>query len=71
MITIQGLTAQQREIADRIWSMDTQLEVEHYIQSMPRRMRTQAWVVLNMIIAAELDTHMEVEDSVKDYCHSL
>ena len=70
MITIQGFTEQQREIADRIWAMDSQLEVEHYIQSMPCRMRTQAWIVLNMIIAAELDSYMEVSDEVRDYLSS-
>jgi hypothetical protein len=67
MITIQGLTTVQREIADRIWAMDSQHEVEHYILSMPKRMRTQAWVVLNMIIATELDSYMEVTDEVRDY----
>jgi hypothetical protein len=67
MITIQGLSPLQREIADRIWAMDSQLEVEHYIQSMPRRMRRQAWTVLMMIIAAELDNYMEVSDEVRDY----
>lgn len=70
-IQIQGLSPQQREIADRIWAMDTQHEVEHYIQSMPRRMKTQAWIVLNMIIAAELDTYMEVSDEVSEYIRGL
>ena len=66
-IRIEGLTQVQREIADRIWAMDTEHEVEHYIQSMPRRMQRQAWIVLNMIIAAELDSYMEVSDEVRDY----
>jgi hypothetical protein len=70
-IQITGLSPQQREIADRIWAMDTQHEVEHYIHSMPRRMRTQAWIVLNMIIAAELDQYMEVTDEVSEYIRSL
>jgi hypothetical protein len=67
MITITGFTALQRDIADRIWSMDTEQEVEHYIQSMPRRMQTQARVVLMMIIATELDSYMEVTDAVRHY----
>jgi hypothetical protein len=67
MITIQGFTALQRDIADRIWAMDTEHEVEHYIQSMPRRMQPQARVVLDMIIATELDSYMEITDEVRDY----
>jgi hypothetical protein len=70
MITIQGFTALQRDIADRIWAMDTEQEVEHYIQSMPRRMQTQARVVLDMIIATELDSYMEITDEVRDYLSS-
>jgi hypothetical protein len=67
MITIQGLTTVQREIADRIWAMDTEHEVQSYIYGLPKRMRQQAWVVLNMIIATELDSYMEVTDEVRDY----
>jgi len=66
-IRIEGFTVTQREIADRIWAMDSQLEVEHYIAAMPRRLQTQARAVLMMIIAAELDTYMEVSDEVRDY----
>ena len=66
-IRIEGFTVTQREIADRIWAMDTEHEVEHYMNSLPRRMRRQAWVVLNMIIAAGLDNYMEVSDQVRDY----
>ena len=66
-IEIQGFTALQKDLADRIWSMDTQHEVESFIYGLPRSLRTQAWIVLNMIIAAELDTVMEVTDELKDY----
>lgn len=70
MIELRGLTKQQREIADQLWSMDTEHEVQSYIYSLPRRMRVQAWVVLNMIIAAELDNYMEVTDEVRAYLSS-
>ena len=70
MITIQGFTGLQREIADRIWSMDTEQQVQDYIQGMPRKMQTQARIVLAMIIAHELDSHMEVSDEVQEYLRS-
>jgi len=71
MITIEGFSPLQREIADRIWSMDTEHEVQSYIYGLPRRQRRQAWVVMQMIIAAELDTYMEVTDEVQSYLSSI
>ena len=70
MITITGLTELQRRIADRLWSLDTTEAVEDYISTLPKSLRQQAWVVMTMIIAAELDSCMEVTDEVSDYLHS-
>ena len=68
---IQGFSPLQRDLADRIWSLDTQQEVEQFVMTLPKSLKREAWVVMNMIIWTELDQVMEVEDSVKDYCHSL
>ena len=70
MITISGLTELQRDIADRLWSLDTTEAVEDYISTLPKSLRQQAWVVQQMIIAAELDSYMEVTDELHDYLHS-
>lgn len=70
MITITGLTELQRDIADRLWSLDTTEAVEQYISTLPKSLRRQAWVVQQMIIAAELDSYMEITDEVHDYLHS-
>lgn len=69
-IQIRGFTALQQELADRIWSMDTQHELEQFIARLPRSLRREAWVVQQMIIAAELDSYMEITDEVSDYLHS-
>lgn len=68
---IQGFTALQREIADRIWSMDTQEEIQQYVLSMPKNLRTHAWIVMNMIIAAELDQTDYVNPELTLYLRSL
>lgn len=68
---IQGFTALQRELADQIWSLDTQGEVEQFVAALPRSLKREAWVVMQMIICAELDNVMEVSDEVNRYCHSL
>ena len=70
-IEIQGFTALQRDLADRIWSMDTQDQIAEFVMTLPKNLKREAWVVMQMIIAAELDNVMEVEDAVKDYCRSL
>lgn len=67
MITIEGLSPLQRDIADRIWSLDTQQEVQQFVTTLPRSLKREAWTVMNMIIAAELDSYMEVTDEVRDY----
>ena len=69
-IEIQGFSALQRELADRIWSLDTQGQVEEFVGTLPKCLRREAWVVMQMIIAAELDTYMEVSDEVHSYLSS-
>ena len=69
-IEIQGFSALQRELADRIWGLDTQGQVEEFVGTLPKSLRREAWVVQQMIIAAELDTYMEVTDEVHSYLSS-
>ncbi len=68
---IQGFSDLQQELADRIWSLDTQHQVQEFVSGLPRNLKREAWVVMNMIIWAELDTYMEVRDEVSHYCRSL
>ena len=71
MITITGLTELQRDIADRLWQLDTTAEINDYIHTLPRSLRREAWVVMTMIIAAELDNYMEVEDATEDLIRDI
>ena len=69
-IEIQGFSALQRELADRIWSLDTQDQIAEFVGTLPKNLKREAWVVMQMIIAAELDTYMEVTDEVHSYLSS-
>ena len=69
-IEIQGFSALQRDLADRIWSMDTQDQIAEFVSTLPRSLKREAWVVMQMIIAAELDNYMEVSDEVHSYLSS-
>lgn len=62
MITIQGLNAFQRTMADRMWETDTIDEIEQMISRLPARsLRHQARVTLELMIAATFD-----EDTLED-----
>lgn len=68
---IQGFSPLQRDLADRIWSLDTQAELEQFVSGLPKNLKREAYVVMQMIIAQELDNVMEVTDEVSAYCRSL
>ena len=70
-IQIRGFTPLQRDLADRIWSMDTEAEIQEFVNAMPRNLKREAWVVMQMIIASELDNQMEITEDVKNYISSL
>jgi hypothetical protein len=71
MIEIRGFTPLQQDLADRIWSLDTQHQVEEFVGQLPKNLKREAWVVQQMIIAQELDNQMEVTDEVSRYIGSL
>jgi hypothetical protein len=68
---IEGFTRLQKSLADRIWAIDTELEVSAFIMSLPKNLKREAYVVMQMIIAQELDNHMEVSPDVQAYISSL
>jgi hypothetical protein len=51
--------------------MDTQDQVQQFINTLPRSLKREAWVVMNMIIWSELDQVQDVDPSVNLYLASL
>ena len=66
MITIEGLTEQQQRIADRLWRAKTAAELASVADDLEPDQRRDAWMVLQMIIAAELDKITAVEPEVAE-----
>jgi hypothetical protein len=64
MIELRGLSPLQRELAERMWNMESMDEIVAWIQMMPRSVALQAYVVMQMIIAAEIDRAAEDDVSV-------
>ena len=64
-ITLRGLTKQQTQIADMIWSCDSQQDVDRLIRNLPPEYRRDAEVVHELMIAAVFDDYMEITEDVK------
>ena len=65
-ITIQGLTEQQRRLADMIWSCDSQEDVARFMQALPAEYKQDAESVHELMIAAVFDQHTEIHADVQD-----
>ena len=63
MIELTGLSPLQRELADRMWQMDSIDEIVAWVNSMPRSVALQAYIVMQMTIAAEIDRVAESDVS--------
>jgi hypothetical protein len=64
MITIEGFTKRQRVLADIIWALESQEQVEMFISTLPRKQKMEARVVCEMMILACIDEVDTVEDEV-------
>ena len=64
-ITLEGLTKQQYQIADMIWSCESQEDVERLLKAMPPEYKRDAVTVHTLMIAAVFDQHEEITDDVK------
>lgn len=64
-ITIEGLTPQQYQIADLLWSCESQEAVTQLIANMPPAYRRDAVSVHQLMIAAAMDEYEGITDDVK------
>lgn len=55
MITVEGFSPLERELADRMWALDSPEEVAAFMLSLPRSLRKTARVVHDMLVAAYID----------------
>lgn len=64
-ITLQGLTRQQSQIADMIWSCQSQEAVDQLMRALPEAYRKDAVVIHQLMIAAVMDQHEEITEDVQ------
>jgi hypothetical protein len=61
MITLEGLSQQQVQIAEMLWKCNSLEDVDRLVRNMPPTYRQDAVVVKELLIAAGLDSYEETE----------
>lgn len=59
---IQGLSKLQMELADSMWELETLDDVHSFISQLPKRLRGQAKLVLEMMTVAAIDEMVSDDD---------
>ncbi len=70
-ITLHGLTRQQHQIADMIWSCESQADVDKLIQNLPPAYKQDAETIHQLMIAAVMDQYEDITEDVKDIINSI
>ena len=61
MITLEGLTVRQKQIAEMLWRCPSLEEVDRLVKNMPPAYRQDAETLKELLIAAGLDDVQETE----------
>lgn len=54
-IIVEGFTGRQRILADLMWAMDSEAQVQQFISILPKNVARDARVVQEMILLAAMD----------------
>ena len=71
MIRLEGLSKQDIQICNLLWSCDSLDSVNAMVRAMPPAYKQRAESLRELMIAAQLDQVETVDDSVKSYLHSI
>lgn len=69
MISINGLTVRQRKMCDKIWTIDSEEEIDSWLQTLTPGRRREAQVLIEMITLAVLD--QETPASMPEACEVI
>ena len=65
MIQVDGFSKQQRALADIMWGLETEEEVQSFIEGLPKAQQQDAETVLSMLTWAMIDTFEQVDPVIK------
>jgi hypothetical protein len=61
MITLEGLSQQQVQIAEMLWKCNSLEDVDRLVRNMPDSYRQDAMTLKELMIAASLDSYQETQ----------
>jgi len=61
MITLEGLSQQQVQIAEMLWKCNSLEDVDRLVRNMPESYRQDAVILKELMVAASLDSYEETE----------
>jgi hypothetical protein len=61
MITIEGLTEQQRKLADIVWAIDSEHDLRCLRNSLRGQQQRDIDLVIELIVAAEIDRYVDTD----------
>jgi MoxR-like ATPase len=64
-LTITGLTPQQRILCDVIWACESREQVEAFVRSLPRAVKQQAELMVEMMTLAVYDEINSIDPEVQ------
>lgn len=63
MINIDGLSVKQKVLCEVIWQLDTRDRVDAFINTLPKKDRMDAMVLVEMMILAFVDNVQDTEQA--------
>ena len=71
MIKLEGLTAQDVQICQLLWTCDSVEAVDTMVRAMPPAYKQRAVVMRELMTAAQLDTVEDIHEDITHYLHSI
>jgi len=71
MVTVEGLSKRQRVFADIIWNLNSQAQVDAFIQTLPKAQRLEAEAVVEMLILAVIDEVDTIDEEVVEMLNEI
>ena len=63
-LVLEGLSPLQVEIANVLWQIDTEAEIDSFIQTLPKRYIPEAIAVKELMVAACIDQALEEREDL-------
>jgi hypothetical protein len=71
MVTVEGLSKRQRVFADIIWNLNSQAQVDAFIQTLPKAQKLEAEAVVEMLILAVIDEVDTIDEEVVEMLNEI